>query len=117
MVEGMSAITTHILDTALGKPAAGVDITLHQWKENEGWVDLGTAVTNDDGRLDAALQENILLQGTYRLTFAVAAYHEHMGIKGFYPEVQIQFRIEYPTQHYHVPLLLNPFGYSTYRGS
>lgn len=113
----MSAITTHILDTALGKPAAGVEITLHQWEENGTWKALGTGVTNDDGRLNEAMQENILLQGTYCLTFAVAAYHERMGVKGFYPEVQIQFRIEDPTQHYHVPLLLNPFGYSTYRGS
>lgn len=111
----MSPLTTHVLDTARGAPAVGVPIVLE--KDDGGtWTECGRGVTNDDGRLPGLLPEGGLEKATYRLTFDIAAY-EKDGAKGFYPYAQIVFRVEHPDQHHHVPLLLSPFGYSTYRGS
>jgi 5-hydroxyisourate hydrolase len=98
-------ITTHVLDTARGRPAAGVRVLLLR---DEQMVFDG--VTDSDGR--ARLAERAAA-GTYRLTFDTGAYNPG----GFFPEATIVFRIENEEQHYHVPLLLSPFGYSTYRGS
>jgi 5-hydroxyisourate hydrolase len=108
----MSSISTHVLDTARGAPAAGIRATLEQQKAAE-WKPLGEGETNGDGRIAAFVQEGVTLKpGVYRLRFDTGAYQT-----GFYPEVTVTFRIENPAQHYHVPLLLSPYGYSTYRGS
>ena len=112
-------ITSHVLDTTLGKPAKDLFISLeHLVPENNQWVLLGSGHTNEDGRLGTLLSlDHDLLPGTYRVTFDTAAYLEKTKQKIFYPEVSIVFVIENPTEHFHIPLLLNPFGYSTYRGS
>ncbi len=113
----MSAITTHVLDTSLGKPAAGVAVTLEA-HSGEGWKTLASGTTNADGRLRDLLPEDYkLAAGTYRLRFETAAYFRARGVEGFYPHIEITFAVKDATQHYHVPLLLSPFGYSTYRGS
>lgn len=111
----MSAVTTHVLDASRGKPADGVDVVLER-AEGSDWTELGKARTDDDGRA-RQLGPTELDAGDYRLTFATGAYFDRLGTDTFYPQVQITFRIGDPTQHYHVPLLLSPFAYSTYRGS
>jgi 5-hydroxyisourate hydrolase len=112
-----SPITTHVLDTAKGKPAAGVPVTL-EFQAQGNWKLLAQGSTDDDGRIrDLLPAETPLLAGTYRLTFETEAYFARTGVEGFYPNVPIHFRLQNPAEHYHVPLLLNPFGYSTYRGS
>ncbi len=113
----MSPITTHILDTALGRPAAGVAITLSVL-DRGSWQPLGQGTTDSDGRLRTLLADgHALVAGHYRITFAVGAYHAAHGQSGFFPEVTLDFLVSDPSQHYHVPLLLSPFGFSTYRGS
>lgn len=109
----MSTLSTHVLDTSLGKPAGGVTVTLER---NGSPIKVG--LTNADGRL-GDIQENgtVLEEGDYALRFAVAEYFESSGRECFYPEIVIYFRMRGAMQHYHVPLLVSPFGYSTYRGS
>jgi 5-hydroxyisourate hydrolase len=102
-------ISTHVLDTAKGKPAAGVAITLEI--DRGGWTAIARGVTNDDGRLK--LVEEPPESAIYRLTFDTGAYDS----SGFFPRVTIEFAVRGGAQHYHVPLLLSPYGYSTYRGS
>lgn len=105
-------ITTHVLDTARGKPAAGLTVVL-ELQDRDRWVVLGRGKTDADGRALTLLPpEHGLTLGAYRLTFLVGAWQE-----GFFPEVTVTFRVTDPEEHYHVPLLLSPFGYSTYRGS
>lgn len=113
----MSKITTHVLDTSLGLPAQGVNILL-EFLEDGSWKEVGRGATNSDGRLPTLLPEGHTLQaGIYRLSFNTEDYMKATDRKGFYPYVPIVFEITKPEQHHHVPLLLNPFGYSTYRGS
>jgi 5-hydroxyisourate hydrolase len=113
----MSQITTHILDTTLGKPARGVEVSLHQ-QEASGWKKLADGATNIDGRVTSLLpKDEILPDGIYKMRFETQAYFDELGVPAFYPFVEIAFRITGAGEHYHVPLLLNPFGYSTYRGS
>jgi 5-hydroxyisourate hydrolase len=113
----MSAITTHVLDTSKGRPAAGVRVTL-EMKTDGGWTRLGAGATDGDGRLRTLLAAGSpLAAGTYRLTFETAAYFAAQGVTAFYPEVQVQFAVQEGGGHFHVPLLLSPYGYSTYRGS
>lgn len=113
----MSGITTHVLDTALGRPAAGVPVRLER-REGDGWSVLGEGATDDDGRLKGlAPSSSALDTGTYRIRFDTGAYFETRGLDGFYPEATIVFEVRDGGEHYHVPLLLSPFGYSTYRGS
>ena len=112
----MSAITTHVLDTASGRPAAGVPIVLER-SDGAGWREIGRGVTNDDGRLPGLVAPGSLVADTYRITFDTDAYFGAQGIEGFYPYARIVFRVTDPASHHHVPLLLSPFGYSTYRGS
>lgn len=107
-----SRVTTHVLDTAAGRPAAGVPVHLDSWT-GAGWQRLASGVTDTDGRI-AELGPVDLEAGRYRLTFATAAY---LGPEAFFPEILVVFAIADPDAHYHVPLLLSPFGYSTYRGS
>lgn len=112
-----SPITTHVLDTSLGKPASGVAAILERLEAGV-WCVLGKGVTDADGRItDLLPPEHTLQSGTYRLTFATSEYFRACGVTGFYPSVPIVFEIHDLSQHYHVPLLVNPFGYSTYRGS
>lgn len=111
-----SPITTHVLDVALGKPAAGVPVKLAR-SEGEAFVALAEGTTNDDGRVTDLLAPGTLVAGTYRISFALSPYFEASGRTSFYPHVDIVFSVVRPEEHFHVPLLLSPFGYSTYRGS
>ena len=112
----MSPITTHILDISIGQPASGVVVALEQ-KGDSGWSSVGRGVTNDDGRVTDLMDEGALVAGVYRLTFETKAYFEAKKTDTFYPEVVVTFDVEATREHYHVPLLVSPFGYSTYRGS
>lgn len=113
----MSAITTHILDVSEGFPARDVPVTLEREIET-GWEIIGRGVTDDDGRLRDLLDpEADLRTGNYRLTFETETYFKRQLIEGFYPQVVVAFTVRDADSHYHVPLLLSPFGYSTYRGS
>jgi 5-hydroxyisourate hydrolase len=109
-------ITTHVLDTSLGRPAAGIAVTLER-RDGAAWTSLGAMSTDADGRARPLNPSATLRPGHYRLTFAVSAYYKARGVTSFYPEVVVVFDVQAPDQHYHVPLLLSPFGYSTYRGS
>jgi len=113
----MSGITTHVLDTSRGRPASGVPILL-ETRKKRGWREIGQAVTDIDGRARQLLPEGYALTtGLYRLTFGVETYFKALGVEAFYPEASIVFHVRDANQHYHVPLLLSPYGYSTYRGS
>jgi len=112
----MSAITTHVLDTSTGRPASGVPVTLER-QAGSDWQIAGRGLTNQDGRLSDLLAGSSLAAGTFRLTFDTAAYFRARKQPAFYPQVQVIFTVEDAAQHYHVPLLLSPYGYSTYRGS
>ena len=112
----MSPITTHVLDTSLGKPASGVPISLEREIKGQ-WKPLGQGITNSDGRLADILPEGPLEAGTYRMTFDTGAYFHARKTETFYPVVKVEFEIRDPSKHYHIPLLLSPYGYSTYRGS
>ena len=114
----MSRITTHVLDTARGRPAAGVRVRLGRIGGDGAVEPVGQGVTDDDGRLrDLLNADDALAAGTYRLTFDTAAYFDAQQLTSFYPSVSIDFEVREGSEHYHVPLLLSPFGYSTYRGS
>ena len=113
----MSAITTHILDVSKGCPARGVPVMLERQKTT-GWEIVGNGATDEDGRLRDLLGSKAILQtGNYRLTFDTETYFAQQRIEGFYPQVVVMFTVRDAGAHYHVPLLLSPFGYSTYRGS
>jgi 5-hydroxyisourate hydrolase len=114
----MNGITTHVLDTARGRPAAGVGVTLERLIGGEQWEVAGKGRTDDDGRLRTLLAGTATAApGVYRLTFDTAAYFSSHGLPVFYPHVTIAFTVAEGEAHYHVPLLLSPYGYSTYRGS
>jgi 5-hydroxyisourate hydrolase len=104
-------ISTHVLDTSRGRPAAGVAVVLER-QEGDGWSPVGEATTDADGRV-GELAPAGAGEGVYRLTFDTGSYFE----AGFYPRVAVEFRVDDGAEHHHVPLLLSPFGYSTYRGS
>lgn len=109
----MSTITTHVLDTSLGTPARGIRVELEF-----GGAIVGSGVTDADGRVRDLLPDNAALsEGAYRLTFFVGEYFSKGERASFYTEIVINFRITSASEHYHVPLLLSPFGYTTYRGS
>lgn len=113
----MSQITTHVLDTSLGRPAAGIAVKLEAGTSDGGWSDLAHGVTDGDGRVRDLLAAGTLAEGTYRLTFETEPYFASRNVKTFYPRVTIIFEVRDAAQHYHVPLLLSPHGYTTYRGS
>jgi 5-hydroxyisourate hydrolase len=113
----MSGITTHVLDTSRGRPASGVPVRLEIRGEG-GWREIGHASTDEDGRVRNLLPAgSALTPGIYRLTFGIETYFKRLEVEGFYPEASISFHVRDGNQHHHVPLLLSPFGYSTYRGS
>jgi 5-hydroxyisourate hydrolase len=112
----MSQITTHVLDTSLGRPAAGVQVTLEIQKDS-GWKEISRGATDADGRLRHLLEPGALVAATYRLTFETRSYFRERKIHSLYPQITIAFEVHDHNQHYHIPLLLSPYGYSTYRGS
>lgn len=107
----MSTLSTHVLDTSLGRPAQGVRVTLEQDADV-----IGIGVTDADGRVAEIRSGPPLASGTYRLRFMVSEYFARDGRESFYSEITVNFLVA-ADEHYHVPLLLSPFGYSTYRGS
>ncbi|HKS95618.1 MAG TPA: hydroxyisourate hydrolase [Terriglobia bacterium] len=108
----MSAITTHVLDTATGQPASSVTVTLERQSASEDWVKLGEGRTDARGRIGNLLPDDCVLEaGLYQLRFDTSARSP------FFPEAVIRFHISDPHQHYHIPLLLGPFSFTTYRGS
>jgi 5-hydroxyisourate hydrolase len=112
----MTKITTHVLNTSKGIPATGIKVILYTGNGNS-WEQLAIGVTDQSGRVgDFGVEESRMTTGTYKLTFDTGAYFEAMAVASFYPFVDIVFVVA-AQEHYHVPLLLNPFGYSTYRGS
>jgi 5-hydroxyisourate hydrolase len=111
----MSGITSHVLDTSRGAPAANIEVQL-ECKDGDLWRSVGGGTTNDDGRVPD-LMTTPLAKGHYRINFLVADYFAAFNQPTFYPIVRIEFYVDDAAEHYHVPLLLNPFGYSTYRGS
>ena len=113
----MSEISTHILDTARGLPAAGVDVTLCKWSE-DSWNPLNTAVTDSNGRIsNLCPDEKSPTRGLYKLRFAIDEYFATHNSKSLYPWIEVTFRIEDIDENYHIPLLLADHGYTTYRGS
>jgi len=113
----MSKVTTHVLDVSLGRPAASVPVLLELQLPAGAWQEEGRGATDADGRLRDLAGEKVLAPGVYRLTFDTGAYFAAHKIAGLYPQVSIVFEIRDAQEHYHIPLLLSPFGYSTYRGS
>lgn len=110
-------ITTHILDLSSGKPAAGVRVALARI-DNVQRVPVGSGVTDADGRLrDLVPKAAKLNAGTFELTFETGTYFRSRGVEPFHPRVTITVEISDPAQHYHIPLLISPYGYTTYRGS
>jgi 5-hydroxyisourate hydrolase len=114
----MSRISTHVLDTAKGKPAAGVPVRLERQDSSGKWAPVGSAQTDQDGRCAQLLPNGAtLVKGVYRLTFDTAKYFAASGTDGLYPVVEILFRVRGGESNFHIPLLLSPNGYTTYRGS
>ncbi|MGI8783677.1 MAG: hydroxyisourate hydrolase [Acidobacteriota bacterium] len=114
----MNAITTHILDTSTGRPAAGIAVTLEVQLDGEDWKLLGRSISGSDGRAGELLPKGSALQpGAYRLEFDTAGYFRAQGHECFYPYVRVVFTVDDADRHYHVPLLVSPYGYTTYRGS
>ena len=110
----MGRLTTHVLDTARGLPAVGVPVVLEAQSGDGAWKRLGFGATNADGRVGSLMpEESALGEGVYRLIFDTRAYDP----AGLYPEVTVTFQVRDAGRHYHIPLLLSPYGYSTYRGS
>lgn len=114
-----SPLTTHVLDTSRGEPARGVDVVCEQWDAGRStWSGIGGGATDQDGRHRGLVAMGSLRPGRYRLIFSVGAYFRQQGIHSyFYEYVPVDFVLSAPVAHYHVPLLISPFGYSTYRGS
>lgn len=112
------SISTHVLDTSRGRPAAGLRVVLETTSRDGGWDVVGAAATDDDGRAPDLIDDDSPIEpGAYRLTFDTGDWFAQQGVAAFYPEVQVIFEVTDADQHHHVPLLLSPFGYSTYRGS
>jgi len=114
----VSAITTHVLDISRGVPAAGVEVTLEWSSPREGWQLMGKGATDPDGRLRTLMPEaGSAPPGLYRLQFATGAYFQERGTAAFHPHITVTFEVLDGEAHHHVPLLVSPFGYTTYRGS
>ena len=110
-------ITTHVLDTAIGAPAAGLTVILELRQASE-WTPVARGATDENGRLVTLTESFTLTPGTYRLTFDIGTYHRNLGVSvPFFPEVKIAFNVRDTEESYHLPLILSPFGYTTYRGA
>ena len=110
------SLSTHVLDATSGRPAVGVGVLLETYHDGS-WVEVAAGLTDDDGRLKQWLPDHLPGVGTHRLLFDTGAYFTRERVSSFYPAITITFVIDQANQHYHVPLLLSPFAYSTYRGS
>lgn len=112
------SLSTHVLDATTGRPAAGVQVRLER-RSADAWTPVGRGLTGPDGRLSGQswLPAGEPVPGVYRITFASGRYFAERGTASFYPEITVAFEVSSPDEHYHVPLLLSPFAYSTYRGS
>lgn len=110
----MSILTTHVLDTTHGRPAVGLDVVLLALRD-AAWIELARGTTGSDGRVPG-LAPATLEAAIYRLVFETGAFWAALGIAAFHPRVTVEFDLRDPRQHHHVPLLINPFGYTTYRG-
>ena len=109
-------ISTHVLNTAIGQPAQGMSVTLER-TDGDTWHEVTGGVTNADGRVGTLVADDDLQTGTYRISFGTGGYFSDRGEDSFYPQVEIDFHVLDASEHYHVPLLVSPFGFSTYRGS
>jgi len=110
-------ISTHVLDTARGRPAAGVRVSLERREESGTWTAWGEGATDGNGRLAGLAGTRALVAGVFRLRFEIGAYFAAQGIESFHPRVEVAFEIRRPEESHHVPLLVSPFGYTTYRGT
>ncbi|MDV3467965.1 hydroxyisourate hydrolase [Stenotrophomonas sp. C3(2023)] len=111
-------MSVHVLDMQTGLPSVGVEVELERRQPGGRWERIGSGVTNHDGRIEALYpQTQPLEQGEYRVTFQTGAWYQQQHVDAFYPVVQLVLRVDGRLPHYHVPLLLSPFGYTTYRGS
>ena len=111
-------ITTHVLDTSKGKPAHGIPVTLDHRMLDGTWHEIACGLTDVDGRINNLLPDHgRLTAGVYRLTFETSPYYQSIGVYSLYPFVPVVFEIQDGVTHHHIPLLLSPFGYTTYRGS
>lgn len=113
----MSEISTHVLDISAGKPAAGVPVMLEVEIRGGEWKELARGETNADGRVRQLGTPEPLSEGIYRITFETGVYFQARKMEGLYPRVSIVFQVRSTKERYHIPLLLSPYGYSTYRGS
>ncbi|XP_053678001.1 probable 5-hydroxyisourate hydrolase R09H10.3 [Anopheles nili] len=115
----MQNLSTHILDTALGKPAREVPVTLYRQGPNQTWTKISTGITDEAGRFrnffDIGQQK--LQTGVYKMHFDIEPYFRGRNVESLYPFIEVVFAVSDASQHYHIPLILSPFGYSTYRGS
>lgn len=110
-------LSVHVLDLQSGQPSAGIRVTLEQ-REGSGWRELATGVTDAQGRIQALYPENRKMAAAdYRIVFQTGEHYKRRGQATFFPRIPVEFTVDAPAQHYHVPLLLSPFGYSTYRGN
>jgi 5-hydroxyisourate hydrolase len=119
MTTARSPITTHVLDVSLGRPARGIEVRLARLDPaSSDFTEIARGETDADGRASQLLPPGTAIErGTYRISFALAPYFAATSRPSFYPHVDIVFTVDQPSEHHHVPLLLSPFGYSTYRGS
>ncbi len=123
MTAGLVTFSTHVLDATTGRPAAGIWVRLERRRADGGWAPAAEGRADADGRLrlpgdlEPGVEPDGLEAGVYRVTFGTGAYFEARGSASFYPEVAVTFAAAVPGEHCHVPLLLSPFAYSTYRGS
>jgi 5-hydroxyisourate hydrolase len=117
MAELMNRISTHILDLSLGKPAADVPVQLEKQESDGKWLSLSSSQTDHDGRCAQLLKDDKLIPGVYRLHFDTAAYFAAHKIKTLYPFIEITFHVRDGESHFHIPVLLNANGYTTYRGT
>jgi 5-hydroxyisourate hydrolase len=118
MAHDVKRISTHVLDVSLGRPAKNIPVTLHKREANGNWLSLCVSQTGEDGRCSQLLPENeTLAAGTYRLTFDTANYFIGRKMETLFPFVEIVFQVREGESEFHIPLLLSPYGYTTYRGS
>lgn len=113
---GQNLLSAHVLNQQTGKPASGVEVTLEQ-KQGNNWKMLNKATTDQDGRIKALWPEQAPAAGDYRVVFKTAEYFSGQKLESFFPEIPVEFHISNTNEHYHIPLLLSQYGYSTYRGS
>jgi len=113
----MSGISTHVLDTSIGRPAGGLSVVLEIESSAGAWKEVARRISDLDGRIADLLAPGSLAEGTYRMTFDTEAYFRSRNVQGFYPNITVVFQVRDAAQHHHIPVLLTPYGYSTYRGS